>query len=209
MNDGRAAAAAPDRRDRKRPTGTVVGLSVLAVVIAGTLLVALGAQAMVSRTSCASRLVVVTVGVSDDIAPAIRHIGQYFNAQHREVAGHCAEVQVTSEPSATVAAQVSGQKPAGGQPVDAWIPDSSLWVDVARSSPVGIQLVQPTAVTVARSPLMIVMPRSVAAQTARLRHQRGLAVPAPRVRGRPGGRAGPAGGVPGPGAELGRAGHAH
>jgi Bacterial extracellular solute-binding protein len=160
---GRAAAAPPNRRGRKR-RGAVIGLTALVVVLAGTLLVALGAQAIVSRTSCASHPLLVTVGVSEDIAPAVRHVGQYFNAQHRQVAGRCAEIQVSSEQSATVAAQVSGQKPAGGHPVDAWIPDSSLWVDVARSSPIGAQLVQPTGVTVARSPLMIVMPRSVAAQ---------------------------------------------
>jgi hypothetical protein len=164
VNAGRATAAAPSRRGRKRRAGTVVGLSVLAVVIAGTLVVALGAQAIVSRESCASNPVVITVGVSGDIAPAIRHISQYFNAQQRKVAGRCAEVRVASEQSATVAAQVSGQNPAGERAVDAWIPDSSLWVDVARSSPIGAQLVQPTGITVARSPLMIVMPRSVAAQ---------------------------------------------
>ena len=103
MNAGRATAAAPSRRGRKR-RGTVVGLSVLAVVLAGTLVVALGAQAIVSRESCASNRVVVTVGVSGDIAPAVRHVGQYFNAQQRKVAGHCAVVRVTSEQSATVAA---------------------------------------------------------------------------------------------------------
>jgi hypothetical protein len=60
---------------------------------------------------------------------------------------------------------VSGlNSPSGHAGFDAWIPDSSLWVDVARSSPAGSQLVQPTGVTVAKSPLMIVMPRSVAAQ---------------------------------------------
>jgi hypothetical protein len=164
VNAGRATAAAPNRRGRKRRVGTVVAVTVLAVVIVGTLLVALGAQAIVARTSCASDPVVVTVGVTDDIVPAIRHVSQYFNAQHHDVNGHCAVVNVTSEQSATVAAQVSGQKPVGGRAVDAWIPDSSLWADVARSSPIGAQLVQPTGITVARSPLMIVMPRSVAAQ---------------------------------------------
>ena len=37
-------------------------------------------------------------------------------------------------------------------------------MNVARSFPQGVQLVQPTSLTVARSPLMIVMPRSVAAE---------------------------------------------
>jgi hypothetical protein len=165
LNAGRAGtAAAPGRRGRKRRVGTVVGLSALAVLLVATLVVALRAQAMVSRATCTTGSVVATVGVSSDIAPAMRHVGQYFNAQHREVNGHCAEVRVISEQSATVAAQLSGQNPAGARPVDAWIPDSSLWVDVARSSPTGAQLVRPTGVTVARSPLMIVMPRSVAAQ---------------------------------------------
>ena len=164
MNAGRATAAAPRRRGRKRRVGTVVGLSVVAVLMIGTLTVALGAQTMVSRVSCATNTIDVTVGVSDDVAPAVRHIGQYFNAQHRTISGRCAVIHVVSEQSATQAAQVAGQKPAGGRPVDAWIPDSSLWVDVARSSPSGAQLVQPTGTTVARSPLMVVMPRSVAAQ---------------------------------------------
>ena len=165
MNAGRATTAAtPGRRGRKRRIGTVVGLSTLAVLLAATLVVALRAQAMVARATCTSDAVVATVGVSSDIAPAMRHIGQYFNAQHRDIGGHCAEVRVIGEQSATVAAQLSGQNPAGARPVDAWIPDSSLWVDVARSSPMGAQLVRSTGVTVARSPLMIVMPRSVAAQ---------------------------------------------
>src|ERR1035438_7060838 len=119
---------------------------------------------MVSRVSCATNTIGVTVGVSDDVAPAVRHIGQYFNAQHRTINGRCAVIRVVSEQSATQAAEVAGQKPAGGRAVDAWIPDSSLWVDVARCSPSGAQLVQPTGVTLARSPLMIVMPRSVAVQ---------------------------------------------
>src|SRR3984893_12108689 len=113
VNAGRATAAAPSRRGRNG-RGTGVVLNLVAVVLAGTLVAALGAQAIVSRESCASNRVVVTVGVSDDIAPAVRHVGQYFNAQQRKVAGLCAGARVTSEQSSPMAAQVSGQKPAGG-----------------------------------------------------------------------------------------------
>ena len=144
----------------------VIALSALAGVIACTLLVAFGAEAIVSRASCTEHPVMVTIATSTDIAPAIRHVGQYFNEQHNTVNGHCAQVRVVSEPSASAAAQVSGLKStAGGAGFDAWIPDSTLWVDVARSSPVGAQLIRPSGITVARSPLMIAMPRSVAAQT--------------------------------------------
>src|SRR4029077_15621762 len=129
-------------------------------VIAATLLVAFGAEAVVSRASCTAHPVVVNLAASDDIAPAIQHVAKYFNAAHNSVSGHCAVVRVTSEQSAAAAAQVS----TNGAGFDAWVPDSTLWVDVARSSPAGAQVVQPAGLSVARSPLMIVMPRSVAAQ---------------------------------------------
>jgi hypothetical protein len=153
-----------DRRGRPRRLTLVIALT-LAGVIAATLLVALGAKAVVARTSCTDHPVVVNLAAADEIAPAIRHVSKYFNAQRINVNGHCAEVHVVSEQPSTAAAAVSGlNSPSGHAGFDAWIPDSSLWVDVARSSPAGAQLVQPTGVTVARSPLMIVMPRSVAAQ---------------------------------------------
>jgi hypothetical protein len=153
-----------DRRGRPRRLALVIALT-LTGVIAATLLVALGAKAVVARTSCMDHPVVVNLAAADEVAPAIRHVSKYFNAQHVSVQGHCAVVHVVSEQPSVAAAAVSQlSSPAGHAGFDAWIPDSSLWVDVARSSPAGAQLVQPTGVTVARSPLMIVMPRSVAAQ---------------------------------------------
>ena len=168
MNAGAIGQTGPqgrNQRGRPRRVGIVIGLSALAGVIACTLLVAFGAEAVVSRASCTDHPVVVNLAASPDIAPAISHVAKYFNAEHNNVQGHCAVVHVTSAQSPTAAAQISGTKSsAGGAAFDAWIPDSSLWVNVARSFPTGAQLVQPTGVSVARSPLMIVMPRSVAAQ---------------------------------------------
>jgi hypothetical protein len=154
----------PESPGRPRRLTLLLALS-LAGVIAATLLVAFGAEAVVSRASCTDHPVVVNVAAADEVAPAIEHVSRYFNAQRNDVDGHCAVVQVVSEQPSTAAAEVSGlRSPSGQARFDAWIPDSSLWVDVARSSPAGAQLVQPTGVTVAKSPLMIVMPRSVAAQ---------------------------------------------
>jgi hypothetical protein len=125
----------------------------------------LGTQAILASASCARDPVLVNVAASDDVAPAIQRAGQYFNRLHHLVGGRCAEVQVTEDQSATAAAMIDGQGGMRGRPaIDAWIPDSSLWVDAARSLPVGAQVVQPTGLDVARSPLMIVMPRSVAAR---------------------------------------------
>ena len=168
MNAGAIGQTGPqgrNQRGRPRRVSIVIGLSALAGVIACTLLVAFGAEAVVSRASCTDHPVVVNLAASPDIAPAISHVAKYFNAEHNDVQGHCAVVHVTSVQSPAAAAQISGTNSAAGSAAfDAWIPDSSLWVNVARSSPAGAQLVQQTSVSVARSPLMIVMPRSVAAQ---------------------------------------------
>ena len=153
-----------DRRGRPRRLALVITLT-LTGVIAATLLVALGAKAVVARTACTDHPVVVNLAAADEVAPAIRHVSKYFNAQRVSVNGHCAVVHVVSEQPSAAAAAVSGlSSPSGQAGFDAWIPDSSLWVNVARSSPAGAQLVQSTGVTVAKSPLMIVMPRAVAAQ---------------------------------------------
>jgi Ca-activated chloride channel homolog len=125
----------------------------------------LTAQAVMARTSCNDHPLLVNVAVSDDIAPAIQRVGQLFNRQNHQADGRCVEVQITQEDPASVASVVDGQGSSDGLPAaDAWIPDSSLWVDVARAFPLGAQAVQPTGITVARSPLMMVMPALAAAQ---------------------------------------------
>ena len=161
---GRTGPQGRNQRGRPRRVSIVIGLSALAGVIACTLLVAFGAEAVVSRASCTDHPVVVNLAASPDIAPAASHVAKFFNAEHNAVQGHCAVVHVTSVQSSAAATEISGNKSAASPAFDAWIPDSSLWVNVARSFPQGAQLVQPTSLTVARSPLMIVMPRSVAAE---------------------------------------------
>lgn len=164
VGTGQAGPHGRNQRGRPRRVSIVIGLSALAGVIACTLLVAFGAEAVVSRASCTDHPVVVKLAAAPDIAPALSHVAKYFNAQHNNVQGHCAVVRVSSAQSSVAATEISGNEPASTPAFDAWVPDSSLWVNVARSFPVGTQLVQQTGLTVARSPLMIVMPRSVAAQ---------------------------------------------
>lgn len=136
-----------------------------AIVIAAAVMVALSTQAILASVSCGRNTVLVNIAAADDIAPAVQQVGKYFNRQHRKVGRRCAEVQVTEEQPATAAAMIDGKVPPHGRTaIDAWIPDSSLWVDVARSLPVGAQVVQPSGMDVARSPLMIVMPGAAAAR---------------------------------------------
>jgi Ca-activated chloride channel family protein len=163
QDGSRVPAGRPDRRRKARlGTPALVGI---AVGVSALVLAGLTVQAVQAHASCVNGPV-LNVAVSDDIAPAVGQVARYFNQQSHIADGRCVQVQVTDTPSATVAARLDGQAASAGQaPVQAWIPDSSLWVDVARSYPRGAQAVQPTGTEVAESPLMTVMPMAVARQT--------------------------------------------
>ncbi len=165
MNTGRTGGPSRYRPGRKRRINTAV-LTVLAAVLAATVLVVLGARAVIARATCTGQPAEVHIAVSAEIEPVITRLSQYFNRQHRQVDGHCAVVTVRSAPPASVAAQLAQLASGHLQPpADAWIPDSPDWVEVARATPAAAKFVQPTGITVAESPLVIAMPRPAAART--------------------------------------------
>jgi von Willebrand factor type A domain len=162
----RARRGRVSRRGRERHVRVGL-LLVIAVGISAVVMGTLTAQAVMARAQCNNHPLVLNVAVSDDIAPAIQRVGQFFNKENHVAAGRCVEVQVSQAEPAAVAAVVDGQASGDGLPsYDAWIPDSSLWVDVARTFAIGAQRVQPTGITVARSPLMLIMPPTAAAQVS-------------------------------------------
>jgi Ca-activated chloride channel homolog len=161
----RAAGSGTGRRARSRRIGTAK-LVVIAVAISAVCMITLSARAVITRATCSKAPVLINVAVSNDIAPAIQAVARAFNNKDFTADGRCAKVHVTKGDSAAQAGQIDGQAPLRGvTPIDAWIPDSSLWVEVARTYPVGAQDVQPTGKSVARSPLMLVTTAAVAART--------------------------------------------
>ncbi len=158
-------ASGSGRRERSRRVG-VAKLVAIAVAVAAVCMITLTARAVISRASCSDAPVLANIAVSYDIAPAVETVARAFNNQNFTAAGHCVQVQITEGDSAAVASQIDGQAALRGLPaIDAWIPDSSLWVDMARSYPLGAENVQPTGKSVARSPLMLVTTAAVAART--------------------------------------------
>jgi hypothetical protein len=152
------------RPGRKRRLSTAL-FTLLSAAIAATLLVALSARTISARPTCTGQTTTAQVAVSGDIAPAIQRLATYFNSQHRQIDGRCAAVAVHTMPAATVAADLAQGAAGKAQPaVNAWIPDSSLWVDVARATPAAARRVQPSGIVVAESPLLIAMPRPAAAR---------------------------------------------
>jgi len=165
LTTGRTGADGRYRPGRKRRLKTVL-LTLLAAVIAAGLLVALGERTISAKPTCAGQTSTAQVAVSSEIAPVVQRLAAFFNSQHRQVDGRCAAIAVHAAQAATVATALAHGRRAKLQPQpDAWIPDSSLWLDVARGSGAGAKLVRPTGLVLAETALVIAMPRPVAART--------------------------------------------
>ena len=185
MTTGRTGAAGRYRPGRKRRLSTAL-FTLLAAAIAATLLVALGARTISARATCAGQTTTAQVVVSSEIEPVIQRLATYFNSQHRQVDGRCAAVAVHAASAATVAADLARSGAGKLRPApDAWIPDSALWVDVARGSPASARLVQPSGIMVAESPLVIAMPRPAAARMPAFGSSVGWQILAPASAGGP------------------------
>jgi hypothetical protein len=164
VTTGRTGAGGRYRPERRRRASTAL-LTLLAAAIAATLLAALGARALLARATCAGQTTTARVAVSGDIAPVIQRLAAFFDSEHRQVDGRCAAVAVRTAPAATVAAGLARAARRNARPpASAWIPDSGLWVDLARGSPQAAALVRPSGIVVAETPLVIVMPRAAAAR---------------------------------------------
>jgi hypothetical protein len=165
LTTGRTGADGRYRPGRKRRLNTVL-LTLLAAVIAAGVLVALGERTISAEPTCAGQTSTAQVAVSSEIEPVVQRLAVYFNSEHRQVDGRCAAVAVHAAQAATVATALAGGTQARLKPpADAWIPDSSLWVDEAQGSPDAAKLIQPTGLVLAETPLVIAMPRPAAART--------------------------------------------
>jgi Bacterial extracellular solute-binding protein len=162
VNAERSKRARRYRPGRKRRAHTTA-LTVTAALIAAAVLTVLGARAVIARSNCIHDPMTVTVAAAPGIGPVVQHLGDYFNKLHRQAGGRCVRVDVISEPPATVAAQLAAGRASHGQPPGAWIPDASLWAGLAHGP--AATRIRPTGITLARTTLVIVMPRSAAALT--------------------------------------------
>ncbi len=155
----------------------------IAIAVAAACMIGLSAQAVVTRDRCSGGYTEVGVAVSPDIAPAIQTIAKNFNKTRARAGGRCVQVRVTAAESYVTAGEVDGEGSSSASAgssgkssttasahlpsgIDAWIPDSSLWVDRAVGTPQGAATVRTTNISsVAKSPLMIVTTQTVAAQS--------------------------------------------
>jgi hypothetical protein len=184
LTAGRPGADGRYRPGRKRRINTVL-LTLLAVVIAAGVLVALGERTISAKPTCAGQTSTAQVAVASEIAPVVQRVATFFNREHRQVDGRCAAIAVHAAQAAAVAKALEQPQAGLKPPADAWIPDSSLWVDVARSSPGAAKVIQPTGLVLAETPLVIAMPRPAAARTPAFGTSVGWQVLLPQTAGGP------------------------
>ncbi|MEV0408622.1 substrate-binding domain-containing protein [Actinoallomurus sp. NPDC050550] len=131
-------------------------LGMLSVVVPTLAACSLGS----GSSGCADQS--ITVAAAPSIGPAIEQAARRYNA-----GASCARVTVRRQRPAEVAADLSGQgSNPGAERPDAWIPDSSLWLPIARRTGAGAAVVRPSGASVAMSPLVLAVPRGHAPSTA-------------------------------------------
>jgi hypothetical protein len=96
----------------------------------------------------------IIVAVAPAIAPAVEQTARRFNAGTT-----CTLVTVDRQGPSDVASALSGQGATpGARRPDAWIPDSSLWLPIARRTKAGAAAIRGSGTSIASSPLVLAAP---------------------------------------------------
>jgi Ca-activated chloride channel homolog len=140
----------------------------LAVVAVGAVVVVNrdGGLSFVSggQAGCSGRDVELNVSSSPDKAALMTDLARSYTATNPVVRNRCVRVNVASqEPAAVGAALAAGWDTAahGAEP-DVWAPSSSSWLYLLAGLPNGKALLEAPRRSIARSPVVIAMPRPMA-----------------------------------------------
>lgn len=157
----------PDDRYPRRPVrGRGLAIASLAGALVLAVVLGIGAYVLVGSHGGCNGTVRLSVVTSPDIAPAVRTMAADFNAAHQRPGGQCVQVAVSARQSADVMNALSDSGPIAGRiRPDVWIPDSSQWVDLVQSSTGGAGKTRMTGATVAETPIIMAVPRALAART--------------------------------------------
>ncbi|MFB4306026.1 substrate-binding domain-containing protein [Actinomadura sp. GTD37] len=106
------------------------------------------ASGLFSAPACSGAPLRITVAAQPEIAPALSGVASRFNVEKHRVSGRCVHARVA--PAAPAAYK-------GG--TDAWVPESSLWLSIAREG--GYTSVPLAATSVASTPVVLATTRPV------------------------------------------------
>lgn len=143
---------------RARGRRTVVIATVLVVaVVAGAALAVRGGLIPLGG-SCAKDAVGLKVAASPDIAPALREAADYAQDHDITSDGNCLDIEIVARDSSKVTDSLrEGHRP----DFEAWVPDSSIWVDQQSDAPAGVRVSATGAI--ASTPITVGMTKKAAA----------------------------------------------
>lgn len=150
--------------------GDIRRSAAIAAALAVAITSAASGCALERSQSAGCRPLVLKIAAAPRIAPAIAHIAARYDAAHRKPGGDCVRVDIQQAQPADVASSLAGQgKVSAAVSPDAWIPDSTLWVDQARRTATGAARVEAAGPSLAITPVVLALPRPVALTLARSR----------------------------------------
>ncbi|MET7699458.1 substrate-binding and VWA domain-containing protein [Streptomyces sp. NPDC005485] len=144
-------AGAADPRPRVRRRNVALATVLVLAVAAGTAGAVRGGLFSFG-SSCRDDAVRVDVAASPDMAPALRATAAYARAHNITSDGRCLDIGVTARTSYEVADSLAS---GGKSDVQAWVPDSDLWVQRVAADSRSTQVTP--AGSVASSPLGVAM----------------------------------------------------
>ena len=149
------------RAVRRRTLSTLIGP--LAGAIGLAILLGAGVYALADSRGCGGDTIKLNVAAAPEIAPAIKDITKSFNGQKHSVDGKCVQAAVKSSDPAGMSTVLSGAGSVPGEAdPDVWIPDSSFWVTLVRSTAKGASSVRLTPTSVAKTPIVVATSRTFA-----------------------------------------------
>ncbi|MEU2586875.1 substrate-binding and VWA domain-containing protein [Streptomyces avermitilis] len=145
-DDYGAGAADPRARARRR---TVAIATVLVLTVAAGTAAAVHGGLLSFSSSCQDQAVRLKIAASPDVAPALRAAADEARTKNITSDGHCLDIHVTARDSYQVTdSLLSGRK----SDVQAWVPDSDLWVQRVTADARATQVTQ--AGNIASSPVV-------------------------------------------------------
>ncbi|WP_285573913.1 substrate-binding domain-containing protein [Actinoallomurus iriomotensis] len=162
----RRAGSAPGgggrrRAARRRSLSTLIGP--LAGAIGLAILLGAGAYALAGPRGCGSHAIKLNVAAAPEIAPAISQVTKSFDDARHSVNGKCVQATVKASDPAGMSTVLSGGGSVPGEAdPDVWIPDSSLWVTLVRSTAKGASSVHLTPTSLAKTPIVVATSRTFA-----------------------------------------------
>jgi hypothetical protein len=119
--------------------------------------------ALADSRGCAGNAIKLHVAAAPEIAPAVSEVTKSFNGAKHSVDGKCVRALVkASDPAGMTTVLSGGGSVPGEADPDVWIPDSSLWVTLVRSTAKGASSVRLTPTSLAKTPIVVATSRTFA-----------------------------------------------